>query len=106
MRSFIQHRLRRHDLSVLTESALRYLLIDPGLLHGIQPAVPRKPFECGDFPLDGRNRRDAGRNRRPVDDYFASAALSESASKPGTSQVEIVAEDIQQRRSRFHIQSV
>jgi hypothetical protein len=52
MRILVQQCLRRHDLSVLTESALGDLLINPGLLQRVQPAVRGKPFERGDFTLD------------------------------------------------------
>ena len=34
-----EQRLRGHDLTVLAEPALRHLLVDPGLLNGIEPAV-------------------------------------------------------------------
>ena len=72
----VQQGLRSDDLSVLTEAALWRLFINPGLLHGMQPAVLRKSLERGDFTFDGRNRRDAGKDRRTVDDYFACPALS------------------------------
>ena len=57
MRILVQHGLRRHDLSVLTESALRDLLIDPGLLQRVQLAVRGEPFERGDFTFDGGRRQ-------------------------------------------------
>src|SRR5882724_2858826 len=79
MRILVQKYLRGHDLSVLTESALRDLLVDPGLLQRVQSAVRRKPVEGGDFTLDGRCGRNAGTNCSTVDDYSACAALAKSA---------------------------
>ena len=38
-----EQRLRGHDLTVLAEPALRHLLVDPRLLHGIEPAVVDSP---------------------------------------------------------------
>ena len=59
-----------------------------------------KPFECGDFAFHGRDRRDAGADRRAVDDDRAGAALAESAAKARALQAEVVAEDVEQRRGR------
>jgi hypothetical protein len=82
------------------------LLIDPGLLHGVQAAVGCQSFESGDFTLHRGDGRDAGRNRRAVDYYFARTALSESAPKPWAMQVQVIAEDIKQRRGGFNIHRV
>src|SRR5437588_10522061 len=72
----VQQGLRSDDLSVLTEAALWRLFINPGLLHGMQPAALRKSCERRDFTFDGRNRRDTGKYRRTIDDYLACTALS------------------------------
>ena len=106
MRIFVQHRLGRHDLTVLAESARGRLLIDPGLLQRVQFAIGREPFQRGDFAPDRGHRQDAGADRGTVDDYRTRAALAKTASKLGPLEVEVIAEDIQQWRVRFDIQLV
>src|SRR5262249_10220469 len=106
MRISVQHRLRRHDLPVLTEPALRDLFSNPGLLQRVQLAVRRKAFECGDFTFDRGGRQDAGTNRRAAYDYCAGPALAESAAKPRALQTEIIPEDVKQRCSWLDIYRV
>ena len=47
----VQQHLGGHDLPVLAEAALRNLLVNPGLLHGMQRAVLGQSFERGDLAL-------------------------------------------------------
>ena len=54
IRILVQQRLGRHDLPVLAEAALRDLLVNPGLLQGVQRAVLGQSFERGDLALHGR----------------------------------------------------
>jgi hypothetical protein len=51
MRIFVEHCLRGHDPPVLTESALRRLLIDPGLLHGSSLPFEESPSGVVISPL-------------------------------------------------------
>ena len=76
MGSFVEHCLRRKDLPVLAEAALRNLLIDPCLLERVQAAVRGQAFEGGDFASYGRRGQDAGANRGAVDEDGAGAALA------------------------------
>src|ERR1043166_3339543 len=48
---FIQQHFGGQDLPVLTETALRNLFIDPGLLDRMKLAVPGESFERGDLAL-------------------------------------------------------
>src|SRR4051794_15767413 len=104
MRVLIKHCLRRHDLSVLTESTLRHLFLNPGLLQRVQLSIRCKPFERGDFSLDRRHGHDAGTNRRTVDNHRAGAALTKSASKARPLQAEVVTKDVEERRGGLDVQ--
>src|SRR5579864_9630412 len=103
MRILVEHDLRCEDLPVLTESTLRDLLINPGLLQRMQLPVRRQPFECDDFTPNRRRRRDAGADCRAVDDHCAGAALAKAASKLRPLQAEIIAKDVEQWRGGFEI---
>jgi hypothetical protein len=93
-------------LTVLAESALRDLLIDPCLLQRVQFAIRREAFECRDFTSNRGHRQDAGANRRTVDDYCAGAALAKPAAKPRALQTEVIPEDIEQWGRGFNVHRV
>ena len=51
----VEQHLGGDDLPVLAEAALRHLLVDPGLLHGVQRSLLGEPFERGDLALSPPN---------------------------------------------------
>ena len=70
----LEQRRRGHDEAGLAVAALGHLLLDPGLLHGVQRALPQ-PFD-GDHRLAGDvgRRHRAGAHRHAVDMDGAGAA--------------------------------
>jgi len=90
---------------VLAKSALRSLLLDPGLLDGVKSVFrfrdretlllgpPRgQAFERGDFLVrHARDRRNAGTDFLPVDQNSTGSALSQSTAELRADQLEIVA---------------
>jgi len=107
LRVAVEEDLRGQDLPVLTEAALRDLLVDPGLLDRMEHAVLGQPFERGDLgALHGGRGPDTRSNRLAFDDHGACAALTESATEAWPSQAEIVAEDVEQRSRRIDIHGV
>ena len=104
VRVAIEQRLRGQDLPVLAEAALRHLLVDPGLLHRVQLAVLRQPFERGDLgALHRGHRPDARPHRLALDEHRAGAALAEAAAEARALQAEVVAQDVEQRRRRVDV---
>ncbi len=107
VRVLVEQRLGGEDLPVLAEAALRHLLVDPRLLHRMQPAVLRQAFERRDLgALHLRHRPDARPHRLALDQHGARAALAEAAAEARTRQVEIVAQDVEQRRGGLHVHRV
>src|SRR5439155_26224073 len=102
----VKQRLRSHDLSVLTEAALRYLLVNPRLLDGVEGAILGQAFESGDLGLYAGDRCDAGPRGGSVDDDGARSALAESAAEARTLQAEIVAKDVEERSGWIDIDGV
>src|SRR5262245_27904990 len=103
MRISIEQRLRRQDLAVLAEAALRHLLLDPRPLKRMQGAVLREPLERGDLALHRRCGRHARSDRGAADDDRAGAALAQSAAEFRTLEAEVVAQSVQQRRQRLDV---
>ena len=98
-----------HDHPVVAVSALDRLLIDHGLLHGMQGGRPRqlllrgvpggKSFERRDrLALHGGDRRHARSRFNPVDEDRTRSALTQAATKPRPLKVELVHQDVQKRR--------
>src|SRR5688572_27975212 len=91
----------RQDLTVLTEPALRHLLVDPRLLHRIELALCGEPLERRDRrALSTRDRHDTRPNGGAFDENGARPALRKSATEARPSEFEIVTEDVQERRGR------
>src|ERR1041385_2100159 len=59
MRIAIQQRFRGEDLSILTITALRHLLLDPALLNVMEAAACREASELDVLALHCRSPRDA-----------------------------------------------
>src|SRR5437868_4947133 len=100
MRIAIEQGLRRHDLSVLAETALRNLLLDPRFLYRMQRTALGQSFKRGDFALNRGRRRDARSRRNAIDDHRASAALAEAAAKSRSGEIQVVTKDVQQWSGR------
>src|SRR5262245_41883710 len=103
MRVPIEQRLGGEDLTVLAEAALRYLFVDPGLLNGVKLAIGREPLERRDGAPDRRDAGDARSCGRAVHEHGAGSALAEPASEARAVQVEIVAQNVEQRRGGIDI---
>ena len=96
----------RHDHAGVAVAALRHLVLDPGFLHAVQ-ALRRQPFD-GDDALAGRlaGLEVAGAHRLAVHMHRAGAAHADAAAVLGARQVEVVAQDPEQRHPRFDIDFV
>src|SRR5262245_11171428 len=86
----IEERLRRHDLPVLAEAALRHLLFDPGLLNGMELPADRQSLQRRHLAADRRYRCHARACCHTVDDHGAGTALTEPAAEFRPMEVEIV----------------
>src|SRR5262249_29887744 len=76
-----------HEPAVLAGAALRYLFINPCLLHRMK-LRPGETIECRDLVSGGRaDRRDTRTDRLYVERHRARAALPESATEPRTAKV-------------------
>lgn len=83
-----------HDLSGLAVAALGDVVLDPGLLHGVEFTVLGESFDGGYF--SGRSSGDwelAGSHGDAVEVYGAGAAKSFAAAEFGADEAEVVAED-------------
>src|SRR5229473_594900 len=77
----------RHDHSALAIAALRDVIGDPGLLHLVQRALRRQPFDGDDLLADGlADLHAAGSHRDAVDVNRAGAALCNAATIFGAGQ--------------------
>ena len=97
-----EHR-RRHDLPRLAVAALRYLLFDPGALHGMA-GVGRQALDRDDPLVDhGRDGRDAGALRLTVHVHGTRTAEGHPASEPGSGHAEHVPQHPQQGHGRRYV---
>src|ERR1700751_1527012 len=94
----IEKRLRAHDHTGDSISALRRLLIYKGLLQHSGPPVAAEPFH-GDHAttVDTADRGDAGVDGDPVDHHRAGAALSEATAEFGSIERKLSAQHVQER---------
>jgi hypothetical protein len=93
-------------LPVLAEAALRNLFIDPGLLDRMELTVFGDPLKGCDLALHTRSGCDARPCGDSINDHCARTALAEPATKPRTSQAEIITQYVEQRSRRIDIQGV
>src|SRR5882724_3780289 len=92
-----EQRHRRHDLARLAVAALRDLVVDPGLLHRVQLAALREPFDGQHLLAGGGGHRHRARaHRLAVQVNGAGAALGDAAAEFGALHVEHVAQHPQQ----------
>ena len=82
-----------HDLAALAVSALRNVLVDPGLLHGMEFPARRGQAFNGGYPLAGDTRGFAGAGfmGAAVDVNRARPATTDSTTELGAGQPEVIA---------------
>src|SRR5229473_869487 len=90
LRLLLEKRSHRHDHSGLAISALRNVVVDPGLLDLVQRAVGGQPFNGGDlFAADFADLNAAGAHRHAIDMDGAGPALCNAATVFGAGQADI-----------------
>src|SRR6266536_2003476 len=88
-----------HDHPVRAVAALRGLVVDEGFLDGVRLLDRAEPLERGDrLGRSGHGRRDARANRPVAEVDGAGPTLGEAAAEARPIQVELVAQDVQERR--------
>src|SRR5438034_1135347 len=99
-RPFAEQHRRGHDLSGLTITALRHVLLDPGLLQ--RPKIfRRKPLDAHDFTAGrARNRRHTRTHRFAVEMDRARAAEGHAAAEFCAGELKVFAEHPEQGRVR------
>ena len=98
----VEHRLAGHDEAGSAEAALRCVVVDKGLLDGMQLAVFHQGFDGRDLfslALDGEHR--ASVDGLVVEQDRAGAALSFVADALGAGDVERIAQGVEQRNPWF-----
>src|SRR6266403_3373463 len=104
LRLLLEKRSHRHDHSGLTISALRNVVVDPGLLDFVQRAVGGQTFDRGDLFAAGiADQYATGAHRNAVDVDRAGPALCYAATVFGASQADIFPDRPKQRRIRLDI---
>src|SRR5262245_2184756 len=99
----VEQGLGRHDHAVAAEAALAGLLGDERALEGLELLDRPQALDCRDLALDRRRgRRDARPRGAAVDEDRARPALSQAAAELRAVQLEIVAQDVEQRGIRIH----
>src|SRR5260221_3932231 len=104
LRLLLEKRRHRHDHSGLAISALRNVVVDPGLLDVVQRAVGGQPFDRGDlFAAGFADQYAAGAHRNAIDMDRASSTLRNAAAVFGAGQPDIFPDRPKQRRIRLDI---
>src|SRR5581483_2631248 len=97
VRVLVEERHGLHDLARLAVAALGHVVVDPGLLHGVQLVALGQPLDRGHAPaLDGAHRRDAGPLRHTVDVARAGAAEAHATAVLQAMNVETVTKNPQE----------
>src|SRR5262245_3693150 len=98
----VEQRLGRHDHAIDAVTALRRLLADEGALKRMRLVDRAQAFDRGDRGLSDSTDADRARTRRlALHEDGASAALAEAAAEFWPVELEIVAQNIKQRRVRL-----
>jgi hypothetical protein len=83
------------------------LVVDPGLLHGVQAALVGQAFDGDDLlPRRTRDRVTTRAHRLTIEQDGARATLGYAATELGAFDVEFIAQCPQQGHFRFDIQGV
>src|SRR3954447_1087474 len=105
LRLLLEQGRNRHDHAALAIAALRDIFGDPGLLHLVQCAIRRQPFDGGDLLADRfRDQHAAGAHRDAVDMDGAGAALCNAATVFRAGQAGVFPDRPQQWRIRLDIE--
>src|SRR5215475_5034911 len=93
LRLLLEQRRHCHDHSALAVTALRNVVLDPGLLHLMQCTATRKALYGGDLFASSLADSDAtGARRHAVDMHRAGATLCDTAAILGAGQPDILAD--------------
>jgi hypothetical protein len=85
------------DLAALAVAALGDVEVDPGLLEEVELAVGGEAFDGGDVAVGFGNGELAGADGLAVDVDGAGAAFADAAAVLGALEVELVAQDPEER---------
>src|SRR5262245_44897043 len=88
---------RSHDEPGLAVAALRHLLLDPGLLDGVQPAGRETLDRHHRAAMGLADRHRAGADRYAVDVHGAGAAGRYATTKLRADEPQVLAQDPKQR---------
>src|SRR5215468_7308889 len=97
----IEQRLGRHDHAVAAEAALTRLLLDEGALERMQLVHGAQALDSRDAARRRRHRRDARTDRLAVHQHGAGATLGETAAELRAVELQVVSEDVEERRVRL-----
>ena len=107
MRVPLQERGRGHDHPVGAVAALRRLVVDERLLDGVRLLDGAEALERGDrLVRRGERRCDAGPDRLVAEVDRARSTLGEPAAEARPVQVELVPQDVEERRVRRRLHQV
>jgi hypothetical protein len=105
--SLCHARYRRHDLSGCAVPALKSILIDKSLLHGVKLIASSQSFDRLDFLSIGSDRKhQTPINSTSVKMNRTSAAFSAIATLLGAGEVEAFPQNIQQSRTGFNLDAM
>src|SRR5436853_1697070 len=94
VRILVEERHGLHDLASLAVATLRHVVVDPGLLHGVQRAAVGQTVDGRDLlALDGSHRRDAHAVGHTIDVARASAAEAHATAVLEAVDVQTVTQD-------------
>src|SRR5207249_4483989 len=103
----IQKRFRRQDDAAQAEPTLCGLLVDERPLNGMRRLRSAEPLERRDLSAVQRPDRGNTRSDRPsTDDDGTGATLSEAAAELGTTEREVVREDVEEGCRRIDVNGV
>jgi hypothetical protein len=98
-RCLLEQRRHSHDHPALAISALRDVILDPGLLDAVLDAIYRQPLDYQNLLSDRiTDLHAAGSDRDFIDMVSAGAALRNTAAKFRCSEADILAECPQNKR--------
>ena len=106
-RVLVEKRLGGKDDAIQTETALSGLLVDERLLERMRRLRRAQAFKRDDLRAGhGAHARDAGSDRLAVGDDGAGTALSLAAPELRPTELQVVAQDLQQRRRGIDIHAL
>jgi hypothetical protein len=90
-----------HDLAGRAIAALEGIVVDEGLLHRVQGTILCQSFHgCHSGTVQPNREDKTGRNAASIHEHSAGAALAVVTALLGTSQIQILAQRVEQRRPR------